>query len=66
MALLPSIGQLILGVYPKFHTNQSLGLTDLMYYQYKNAAVQIGIPRTPALGVNLLIILKESNNIVLL
>ena len=61
MALLPSIGQLILGVYPKFHMNQSLVLTDLMYCQCKNAVVQIGMPRTPTFGVNLLIILKECN-----
>ena len=58
MVLLYSIGQLILGVYPKFHMNQSLGLTDLMYCQCKNTAVQIGMPRTPTFGVNLLIILK--------
>ena len=38
--------------------NQSLGLTVLMYLEYKNAAVQIGISRTPTFGVNLLIILK--------
>ena len=31
------------GIYTKFHMSQSLGLTDLMYCQYKNAAVQIGI-----------------------
>ena len=37
MALLYSIGQLILGVYPKFHMNQSLGLTDLMYCQCSSA-----------------------------
>ena len=34
MALLYSIGQLILGVYPKFHMNQSLGLTDLIMEQH--------------------------------
>ena len=50
-----------LGVYPKFHTNQLLGFTDLMYCQCKNTAVQIGMPRTPTFGVNLLIILKECN-----
>ena len=65
MALLYSIGQLILGVYPKIHVSQSLLLTDLMYLEYKNAAVQIGIPRTPAIGVNLLIILNECHNNIL-
>ena len=40
--------------------NQSLGLTVL------NAAVQIGISRTPGLGVHLLITLIETHNIVLL
>ena len=31
------------GVYTKFYTSQSLGLTDLMYCLYKNAAGQIGM-----------------------
>ena len=34
---------IIPGVYTKFYTSQSLGLTDLMYFLYKNAAVQIGM-----------------------
>ena len=41
MALLYSIGQLILEVYPKIHMSQSLLLTDLMYLEYKNAAVRL-------------------------
>ena len=46
--------------------SQSLDLTVLVYLEWKNAAVQIGISRTPGFGVHLLITLTETHNIVLL
>ena len=42
------------------------GVDSFDILEWKNAAVQIGISRTPVLGVHLLITLTETHNIVLL